>query len=161
MKDLEFVDYDESILDKSWEWINDSEIKQLIMAESFTREEQKKWYEQLKGRNDYLIWGIRYLEEPIGVVGLKHIDFISKECEYFGYIGEKKYWGCHIGHEMLKFAIAQAMSMQINRMNLIVWVNNQRAIRLYKSFQFNTDYMDETTIHMYKNLHGEKNNAGN
>ena len=56
----EFVAYDESFLNLSWEWLNDSEIKQMTLTPDMTREGQRKWFENLNSRNDYHIWGIVY-----------------------------------------------------------------------------------------------------
>ena len=88
-KDIEFVKYNETFLEKSWEWLNDKEIKYLTFTPDFTREQQKEWFLSLKDKKDYFIKGVLYNDIPIGVVGLKNITDINGE--YWGYIGEKEY----------------------------------------------------------------------
>lgn len=93
----EFVPYDEKFLDYSWDWLNDSEIKQMTLTPDMTREGQRRWFAGLSSRDDYHVWGITYDSLPIDAVGLKHIDYDSHEGEYFGYIGNKTYWcGAHL-----------------------------------------------------------------
>ena len=144
--DVSFVEYTESFLDKTWFWLNDPLIKELTDTASFTRVEQREWYNSLDGRKDYLVWGVVSDDEPVGVVGLKHIDYTTSEAEYFGFIGEKQEWGKGIGKQMLEFAIEQALMLGTKSLVLNVIPSNERAIRLYKSFGFSSD-----------NLHNESN----
>ena len=55
MSDLRFVEFDHAFLRKSYEWLNDSEIKEMTNTPDFSPEEQKKWYESLKTNHNYLV----------------------------------------------------------------------------------------------------------
>ena len=90
MQKIKFVEYNEIFLEKSWEWLNNKEIKYLTCTPDFTKEQQKKWFLSLKDKKDYFIKGVLYNDTPIGVVGLKNIT--NTNGEYWGYIGEKEYW---------------------------------------------------------------------
>jgi RimJ/RimL family protein N-acetyltransferase len=134
MEDLKFVLYDKVFLDKSWFWLNDPEIKQLTITPDFTRESQIKWFNSLKDKNDYYIFGVQYQNKPIGVCGLKNIQ--ENTGEYWGYIGEKEYWGRKLGGKMLEYILNLASNKNINEMVLKVWQNNIRAIKLYENYGF-------------------------
>ena len=93
------VNYDEVFLKLSWKWLNDPEIKRLTNTPNFSFEDQKKWYEELQLKKDYKIWGININDTPVGVFGIKNIK--NDEGEYWGFIGEKQFWGNGIGDWML------------------------------------------------------------
>jgi RimJ/RimL family protein N-acetyltransferase len=133
---LREVQYDERFLELSWIWLGDEEIRCLTMTPPFTKIQQRTWFDSLANRKDYLIWGIELDNLPIGAFGIKHIDNISGE--YWGYIGEKKYWGQGIGHWMVKNAIAFAKDLGLQRLWLRVSLENTRAMKLYVKCGFMT-----------------------
>lgn len=123
--------YTEKYLDKSWEWLNDPEIKQLTLTPDFTREQQYDFFKNLKTREDYWIRGISFDAVPIGVVGLKNISCKNAEAEYWGYIGDKKYWGVGAGKTMMRMVLDEARRMGLSRIYLYVWKENRQAISFY------------------------------
>lgn len=123
------VNYDMIFLDKSWEWLNDPEIKALTMTPDFTRIGQVKFFKHLPERKDYWIRGIINNGEPIGAMGLKHIT--NDTAEYWGYIGEKKYWGKGIGAFMMSEAVSRAKTLGLKELYLFVNDQNTRARKLY------------------------------
>jgi len=131
---IRFVDYKEDFLEKSWLWLNDAEIKYLTNTPNFSKEEQKKWYESLKSRKDYIIYGITFNNKLIGACGLKNITHI--DAEYWGYIGEKKYWGMGFGIAILDEMIHKAKGLRLVKLWLKVIKDNERAIGLYKKKNF-------------------------
>lgn len=133
---IEFVFFDKVFLEKSYEWLTDPEIKAMTCTPDITREEQEKWHQSLPYRKDYSIWGIKIDRSPIGAVGLKNIDYEKGVGEYFGYIGEKQFWGMGIGTEMLIFIKEKAVALRLRSLELKVHPSNIRAIRLYKKFGF-------------------------
>lgn len=143
---VKFVNYDLVYKELSWEWLNDDEIKYLTITPDFTKEQQDKWFVTLKNRTDYKVWGVSYAGYPVGVVGLKNINDV--ECEYFGYIGNKKYWGLGIGSEMVKFAKNIAKEMGEKKIYLRVLQDNVRAIRLYQNNDFKLDVVDNKVMLM-------------
>ena len=127
---IRFVEFDELYLGKSLEWLNDDEICRLVDTEKPTKESQRQWYETIKYADDYLIWGIEYDGVPVGVCGIKHIT--NESGEYWGYIGEKSYWGNGIGKAMMEFIILQAKRTGLSSIYLHVLEDNIRAIKLYE-----------------------------
>lgn len=127
--DVSFVDYNRQFLSLSHKWLSDKEIKHLTNTPDVTRESQEIWFSSLHGRNDYYIKGVLFNGRPIGACGLKHIT--STDGEYWGYIGEKDYWGKGIGGRMMAFIEECAKSLGLRQIYLHVLKDNERAIRLY------------------------------
>lgn len=130
------VDYNEIFLEKSWDWLNDPEIRSLTLTTEFSRDDQMKFFNSLADRKDYWIKGVVEDEVPVGAMGLKNIDHESGNAEYWGYVGEKKYWGKGIGKFMLQMAVEKAKQLNLQSIYLHVAPFNQRAIALYKKTGF-------------------------
>jgi len=129
--------YNEDYLNFSWDWLNDPETKYLTNTNSFTKDDQLKWFDSLEERIDYKIWGVSYNEIAIGVFGIKNIDFIQNCGEYWGYIGEKKFRGKGLGKIILKIILEIASNeLMLEKIYLKVLEDNNVAINLYKSFDF-------------------------
>jgi RimJ/RimL family protein N-acetyltransferase len=146
---IALVDYDLVFLEKSWFWLNDPEIKSLTMTPSFTKKDQQVFFESLPDKKDYWIKGVTYNNVPVGAMGLKHIT--KKDAEYWGYIGEKEYWGKGIGSFMLDQAINKAVEQELENIHLRVTKNNKKARDLYihKGFKVSEDGdIEKYTLHL-------------
>ena len=126
---LSFVNYSIKYLDYSWIWLNDAEIKTLTNTSDFTKEDQSIFFNSLSERKDYFIKGISYNKKPIGACGLKNIT--EYDAEYWGYIGDKNYWGKGIGKYIINYLIGIAKEKSISSIYLHVIKSNIRAINLY------------------------------
>ena len=131
---IQFVTFDKYFLSKSWKWLNEPELKKLTLTPSLTKQEQKKWFNSLGTKNDYVIWGIEANNIAIGACGLKNIT--KHDAEYWGYIGEKKYWGLGIGNKIVTYVVNYAISVNINLVYLKVSEVNVRAVELYLKHGF-------------------------
>ncbi len=138
------VKYTESFLEHSYRWLNNKEIKRLTNTPDLNREGQKKWYESIKERTDYKIWGINFDSRHIGACGLKNIT--NEDCEYWGYIGEKRHWGKGLGSCILFRLINYAKNSNMSSIWLKVLKENQRAINLYSKFGFKQEEELESGI---------------
>lgn len=147
---VELVEYDREYLDLSWKWLNDKEIKSSTMTPDITRKEQLNWFSTLKNKSDYIIFGIKYNGKKIGAAGLKNIT--ENSAEYWGYIGEKKYWGRKIGDIVIDNIIEIAKNYEIKKLWLKVKKDNERATRLYKSKGFKEKSIDKDIIIMDMNI---------
>ena len=149
---LKLVNYDECYLQKSLGWLNDQEIQLLIDSNAvINRESQKRWYDAISADSTYQIWGVEYDGMPIGACGIKHINYADKVGEYWGYIGEKKYWGGK-GHALLEHIYKKAHGLGIELLTLCVLKSNARAVSLYKSEGFVVDSETEERLFMKKRL---------
>lgn len=150
---LQIVDYTESILEKSWNWLNDSEIKHLTSTPDFSKEDQQKWFSGLENNTKYWVKGIQYNNKTIGVAGLKKIDTDNKTAEYFGYIGEKEYWGKGLSSDLftLIFTIAKNQ-FDLKSLYLNVIPENIRAIKAYEKAGFTISENTDSNVMMSINL---------
>jgi len=130
------ANYNLTFLEKSWEWLNDPEIKELTMTPDFSKEDQQKFYKSLSEKKDYWIKGIIENNIPIGAMGLKNISTCDQSAEYWGYIGEKEYWGKGIGKFILKQAIIKAGELHLKKIYLKVSYKNIIAKNLYLKMGF-------------------------
>jgi RimJ/RimL family protein N-acetyltransferase len=150
MDKITFEPYDEKYLDLSWKWLNDPEIKQLTLTPDFDIESQIRWFKTLGSKKDYYLYGVLAGNNPIGVCGLKNIK--DSEGEYWGYIGEKEYWGKGIGKIMLDYIIQFAYQLDLKSLYLKVWDNNLRAISLYEKNGFNLISKTDDVCIMQKSI---------
>jgi RimJ/RimL family protein N-acetyltransferase len=132
--EINFVPFDEQFLHQSSKWLQDEEISMLIHASPFSAEQQQQWFEQLPARKNYFIWGVECDHQPIGVTGLKNVT--TTDAEYWGYIGEKEYWGKGIGNYMLQHIEEFGRERKLQKIYLNVLADNFRAIRSYEKNQF-------------------------
>ena len=133
-KKLCFVEYNQIFLNLSWDWLNDKEVKKMTMTPNFTKEDSYVFFNSLSGRKDYFIVGIEVDNIKIGACGLKNIK--NNKAEYWGYIGDKKYWGNGFGSEIIKSIIEIARNKKITLIYLKVISSNKRAINLYYKNDF-------------------------
>jgi RimJ/RimL family protein N-acetyltransferase len=147
---IEIVPFDSTFLDLSWEWLNDKDIKALTNTPDFDRQQQREWFENIKSKKDYLLWGIQISDIKIGVCGLKNIRI--EDCEYWGYIGEMKYWGLGLGKQMLQLMEEKAKELGMARIWLKVLDTNLRAKNLYSKYGFNIEGLQENMFLMGKNI---------
>lgn len=148
---IEIVKFDTTFLEYSWKWLNDPEIREMTNTPYFNKKEQENWYHRLLETDNYLIWGIQIDKTPIGACGLKNISKI--DCEYWGYIGEKEYWGNGVGSFILQKLIEKAIEMKIQSIWLKVLKSNKRAIRLYEKMEFSLEKELDSFIYMRKRLY--------
>lgn len=126
---IKIVKFDEVFLKKSWTWLNDPIIKQMTNTPQFSKEDQRKWFHTLHGNKKYKIWGITIDHKKIGACGLKNIA--KNKAEYWGYIGEKEYWGKGYGKKIIELIEKKAKTISIKYIHLSVRQDNIRAVSLY------------------------------
>ena len=144
------VKYDEIYRDRSWDWLQDAEIRDLTMTPVFTRDVQKAWFASLPEKTDYIIWGIAECGQPIGAFGLKNVT--HQDAEYWGYIGERSHWGKGIGRWMVNQSLAEASRLGLTRIYLKVIIHNERAIRLYRAMGFSEAKREQALVWMERSV---------
>ena len=147
---VSFVSFDERFLEASWRWLQDEELCKLINTTTPSKEQQQIWFNQLPYKTDYQIWGVEYNSIPVGVSGIKHIQVRSGE--YWGYIGEKAYWGKGIGKEMLLLAEQKAKMLDLQQLKLHVLAENIRAVKLYQNAGYKIVSADDSFQLMQKKI---------
>ena len=145
-----FGAFDEDISELSYRWLNDAEIAMLTDAPNVTREIQQRFFASLPTRHDYHIWAIFFDSKPIGCLGIKNVQ--DRTGEYWGYIGEKEYWGRGVGRKMLAKAMEEAKKLNLTELTLEVIKSNSRAKNLYLRFGFVEVGASKTKVFMRKEL---------
>lgn len=132
---VRFAEFDEKFFRLSGAWLSDPEIRFLTDTPVLSEADRADWFSQLRGRRDYLIFGVTCNDVPVGVCGLKNITN-GLRAEYWGFIGDKTYWGKGIGAEMIRFIERIAMEQGLRSVFLKVIPQNTRAIKLYAKHGF-------------------------
>lgn len=145
-----FGAFNKDISELSYRWLNDAEIAVLTDAPKVTREIQQQFFASLPTRHDYHIWAIFFDSKPIGCLGIKNVQDGSGE--YWGYIGEKEYWGRGVGRTMLVKAMVEAKKLNLTELTLEVIKSNSRARNLYLKFGFTEVGASKTKIFMRKKV---------
>ena len=141
--EVDHKEFDEVALEKSWEWLQDPELKRLTMAPDIDKESQRRWFENLKTRKDYYVFCSWQGDKPIGVGGLKHIT--EKDAELFGYIGDKYYRGKGVVADMMDFCLGVAKNVfKLESVYTILLKNNTAAFKINKryGYEFEKDIDD-------------------
>ncbi len=132
-------EYIESFL----KWVNDPEITQyLIMYRPITRMAEEDWIESLREDNESIHFSIvifheNKLEKLIGNCGLNNINWKDRIAEAGIVIGEKEYHNKGYGTEALNILLEYGFNtVNLNRIELLVYEYNTRAIKSYKKVGF-------------------------
>lgn len=130
-------------VDSFIKWLNDPEITQfLTVYRPLTRMEEEDWLENLKNRKDTIHLSIVISEEDdsgklIGNCGIHNIDWKNRFGEVGIMIGEKEYHNQGYGAEAMELLLEYVFNtVNLNRIELVVYEYNARAIKLYKKLGF-------------------------
>lgn len=136
-----FVEYDETYLDFSWQWLNESEVKALSDTPDFTKQQQIDWFNGLKNNPEYRIWGVESNGVAVGAAGLKKIT--EKDACIFWYIGEKQTWGKGIGTFIASEISKIGISLGLDVLYGFPLVSNYRSLNLlFKEGYRITEYLN-------------------
>jgi len=124
-------------------WFNDPEItRYLSMFRPFTRMMEEDWIENLKNRDDTIVFAIiipdeNNVEKLIGNCGLHAIDWKNRVAEVGITIGEKEYQSKGYGTEAMEILLEYGFkTVNLNRIQLRVYEFNSRAINSYNKIGF-------------------------
>lgn len=110
----------------------------------------EQWYEHyLKNRHTQVRLAIIHSEPEIyiGNVNLTSIHPINRSAEFSIMIGDTNYWSKGIGHKAtLKMLCHGFEDLNLNRIELKVLKDNQRAIRLYEKCGFQQEGYQRAAI---------------
>ena len=151
---VQCVEFSRAFLEKSYHWLHDPVIATLTLTAPFSQEEQERFFVGLPDREDYHVYGIQADQKPVGACGLKHIT--PDSAEYWGYIGERQYWGQGIGQFMLDEMLYQTRKMRISTLWLLVGKDNPVAQAMYKKNQFIVIEEQSTVLRMERPVLLEK-----
>jgi RimJ/RimL family protein N-acetyltransferase len=132
-------EYIESFL----KWFNDPEITQyLVIYRPMTRMAEEEWMENLKTRENDILFGIVIpnedgTEKLIGNCGIHRIDWKNRVGEIGIAIGEKESQNKGFGTEALVLLVEYGFNtVNLNRLELYTYSFNERALKSYKKVGF-------------------------
>jgi diamine N-acetyltransferase len=125
------------------EWLNDPEVSLgLSIHIPLSMDEEESWYEQvLKSPNEERPLCIEARHEDgwklIGNSGFFTVDWRNRNAEFGIFIGERADWNQGYGTEVVKLILEHGFStLNLHRIFLRVFADNQRAIRVYEKIGF-------------------------
>jgi RimJ/RimL family protein N-acetyltransferase len=131
MSELRQVPFDEEFLDLSYGWLHDDEIARLTLAQPFSREAQRAWWEGLPGRTDYVIWGVECDGVKIGAFGFKDLGK-DEGGEGFVYIGRPEYWGKGVAPWMYDRLLAELRARGLTYLYGTIAKSNVRSLDVHQ-----------------------------
>jgi len=134
--------FDASLLSISRTWINDEAVRRGTGTEGPVSDfEHEHWYRNIMEDRSQRIFVIGMGEgaaaKPVGLIGLRGINWRARSAEFWIYLGEGAARGSGVAQEasqlLLRFGF---QTIGLNRVSLHVDVTNERAIQLYKRLGF-------------------------
>lgn len=120
-------------------WVNNPRLKDLTgTIYPISDLEHSKWFDNNRVSNTEKTYGILDGEDKfIGLVGLKKMDFISRNAELFIYIGNERKRGQGLGRDALNTLVRFSFDgINLHKLYLSVFEYNEEAVGLYKSIGF-------------------------
>jgi RimJ/RimL family protein N-acetyltransferase len=134
--------FDASLLSISLTWINDEAVRCGTGTEGPVSDfEHGRWYEASMADRSQRIFvigmGAGAQVKPVGLIGVRGINWRARSAEFWIYIGDGSARGKGIADEasrlLLRFGF---LTLGLNRIFLHVDTSNEPAIRLYKRLGF-------------------------
>ena len=121
-------------------WRSDPRIaSQLFSERPPTREEHHEWFAKTRETRDRFefVIVIRETDQPIGTIGLSHIDWQRQEAEYGILIGEARWHGKGMAQEASALLLQYAFQvLQLRTVTLRTFADNRPARALYERLGF-------------------------
>ena len=124
-------------------WLNDPEVREnLAMFLPISMAQEENWFEEMikrPGEEQPLVIDIQEKDDwlPIGNMGIFGINQISRSGELGIMIGNKAYWNKGYGTRSIQLMLKHCFeTLNLNRVQLIVYETNPRGIRCYEKVGF-------------------------
>jgi RimJ/RimL family protein N-acetyltransferase len=142
MPSIQLRAFERDDLEQVIRWVNDESITRNL-SDAFiypvSRSDEMKWLESvaLANHREKVFAIVKETGELIGSVGLHNLNWVERKGELGILIGEKSCWGKGYGKEAILAILHIAFNrMNLHRVYLRVFENNERAIRLYEKCGF-------------------------
>lgn len=143
MSKITFRKLAESDLPLRVKWFNDPEISQYLgnqIRSGTTLAIQKEWFGKYARDKSRKMFVIEIDGKPVGGVGLSDINLTDQNASLFIFIGEKEYWGSGVAKAALGYVTEYGFGkLKLHKIYLHVFLQNERAIGLYKKFGFTVE----------------------
>jgi RimJ/RimL family protein N-acetyltransferase len=128
-------------LDVLYEQDSEFELTQLADDEPWFPKTRSAWREEfeeyLKKPEEMAIFVIEADGAVIGSCSLRDFDYTARRCELGIQIGDRDYWGKGYGRDAIRLLARYAFeTLGMNRIQLSVRADNERAVRAYEAAGF-------------------------
>lgn len=123
-------------------WLNDPEVRKNLatgIQYPMTITEENDWFDSMLRQDNQKSFAIHTIEDGrlLGNVGLNSIEWKNQSAIVGIFIGDKSYWGKGYGTEAMRLILYLAFQeLNLQRIELGVFVFNDRAIKSYKKLGF-------------------------
>jgi len=130
-----------SEIKKIYDWKNNKELCDFIGStyKPISLFQIEDWLIKNQNDSNQVMFGIYTNEDNnfIGIVRLMFINWVNRNTELGIFIGENEYQSKGFGKEILSLVSKYAFNtINLNKIYLKVSISNERAVNLYKSFNF-------------------------
>lgn len=126
-------------------YINDAEMLNLLISYipyPITQHEEEKWFETISAFGDTYKFAIETIEDSkfIGGCSINDVDWKNSVATVGIFIGDKNSWGKGYGTDAMRILMTFIfMQMNINKIKLICYSFNERAIKSYEKCGFSIE----------------------
>jgi len=123
-----------------------------------TLEDIKKRYEHSPDRHirdnaNFMIYH-KQVEQPIGIVGLDEINWVSRNANLFALIGEPEHWGKGIAGEDCALVIKYGFTeLNLHKIHAGIFSPNERSLRAAEKLGFEKEAILKETIYIDGKYH--------
>jgi RimJ/RimL family protein N-acetyltransferase len=121
-------------------WFNDPEVRRFLARyRHMTLAEEEVFLRKLAEGVDNVVLGVvvRATDKLVGTAGLHQIDHRTRQSAFGISLGDKEAWGHGYGTEATRLVLGHAFeALNLNRVWLHVYEDNQRGIRCYEKIGF-------------------------
>ncbi|HUV45504.1 MAG TPA: UDP-4-amino-4,6-dideoxy-N-acetyl-beta-L-altrosamine N-acetyltransferase [Dehalococcoidia bacterium] len=115
---------------------NDPRVSEHLFTDThISKEEQERWYrKQARDKRSFVF--IALADRPVGYCQIKNVDYVNLSCEVGFCLApeyQSKGYGAALVKELIRYARGK---LNMHRVYLEVFADNERAIRLYERCGF-------------------------
>jgi UDP-4-amino-4,6-dideoxy-N-acetyl-beta-L-altrosamine N-acetyltransferase len=138
MKDIELILVQEDHIETIRDWRNSEQVKAYMYTDKYiTLEDQRKWFESIKGSPKSKYWIISWDKKELGLVSLTNIDTALNSCYWAFYLGDTSVRGAGIGgkveYKILEYVFE---NLKLNKLRCEVFAFNEKVIKMHEKFGF-------------------------
>lgn len=166
MEELELVNIlsaDQELWEKMLSWRTHESVAKYFGSSSISKQEHFQWVQSLKSNKNRIVFSINVEGEPVGICGLKDIDYNNKNAEFEIYMNPNVS-GKGIGFSsMIALLVYGFKKLDLKRVYAFYNEKNIRAKNLYdrlgfiregrlrKNVKFEGNFVDSFLISMLRN----------
>lgn len=119
-------------------WLNDEQVLRYFgFYRPMSLAQEERWYEKSLSDSAAVHFAVQYEGRHVGGAGFDHIDGKNASAEVGLFIGEPELWDRGLGGDVLGTLLRYGFEqLNLNRIYLRVFADNERAVHLYEKVGF-------------------------